>query len=110
MIPPETPALISPSRKTGLHRPAGRLRVSGAAPEWLTGFGSEVSDTVSTFDGWIVDALFGTGLTGPLREPYDRIVAAINASPAKVLAIDIPSGLDSTPASRLGHACVLTIR
>jgi NAD(P)H-hydrate epimerase len=51
---------------------------------------------------WIVDALFGTGLTGPVREPSDRVIAAINASPAKVLAVDIPSGLDADTGTPLG--------
>jgi NAD(P)H-hydrate epimerase len=52
--------------------------------------------------GWIVDALFGTGLTGPLREPYDRFVRGINTSGAKVLAVDIPSGLDCDTGQPLG--------
>src|SRR5262249_45419910 len=39
---------------------------------------------------WIVDALFGTGLTGPVRKPLDRVIAAINAGQARVLAVDIP--------------------
>jgi NAD(P)H-hydrate epimerase len=43
---------------------------------------------------WVVDALFGTGLSGPVRAPLDRVIEAINASPARVLAVDIPSGLD----------------
>lgn len=43
---------------------------------------------------WIVDALFGTGLRGPVRPPFDRIIDAINAAAARVLAVDIPSGLD----------------
>ena len=34
---------------------------------------------------WAVDALFGTGLTGPVRPPLDRVIAAINASPARIL-------------------------
>jgi len=46
-------------------------------------------------EDWIVDALFGTGLAGAVRSPFDQIIAAINASaPARVFAIDIPSGLD----------------
>jgi NAD(P)H-hydrate epimerase len=53
-------------------------------------------------DGWIVDSLFGTGLTGPLREPYDRVVDSINASKAMVLAVDIPSGLDCDTGKPLG--------
>ncbi len=51
---------------------------------------------------WVVDALFGTGLTGPLRPPFDRVVEAINASPARVLAVDIPSGLDADSGQPLG--------
>ncbi len=51
---------------------------------------------------WVVDALFGTGLTGPLREPFDRVVATINDSPAHVLAVDIPSGLDCDTGKPLG--------
>ena len=51
---------------------------------------------------WIVDALFGTGLSRPVVEPYDRIVTAINASGATVLAVDIPSGLDCDTGQPLG--------
>ena len=51
---------------------------------------------------WIVDALFGSGLTGPLRPPFDRIVRAINESPARVFAVDIPSGLDCDTGLPLG--------
>jgi NAD(P)H-hydrate epimerase len=52
---------------------------------------------------WIVDALFGTGLTGPLRPPFDGVVAAINASGKPVLAVDIPSGLDCDTGLPLGE-------
>jgi NAD(P)H-hydrate epimerase len=51
---------------------------------------------------WIVDALFGTGLTGPVRPPFDQVIAAMNSSPARVLAIDIPSGLDCDTGRPLG--------
>jgi NAD(P)H-hydrate epimerase len=44
---------------------------------------------------WVVDALFGSGQLGPVRPPYDRAVEAINASGARVLAVDIPTGLDA---------------
>ena len=43
---------------------------------------------------WVVDALFGTGLTGPVRPPFDRVITAINAGPARIFAVDIPSGLN----------------
>jgi NAD(P)H-hydrate epimerase len=51
---------------------------------------------------WVVDALFGSGLQGPLRPPFDRIVAAVNDSPARVLAVDIPSGLDCDTGEPMG--------
>jgi NAD(P)H-hydrate epimerase len=51
---------------------------------------------------WVVDALFGTGLTGGVRPPFDHVIAAINASGAKVLAVDIPSGLDCDTGEPLG--------
>jgi NAD(P)H-hydrate epimerase len=51
---------------------------------------------------WIVDALFGTGLTRPLGAPYDQIVALVNASRRPVLAVDIPSGLDCDTGEPLG--------
>src|SRR5262245_38910567 len=58
----------------------------------------------SSFEGfgWVVDALFGTGLTRPIARPYDSIVGAINESSAQVLAVDIPSGLDCDSGKPLG--------
>src|SRR5262249_42089530 len=46
---------------------------------------------------WVVDALFGSGLKGEIRPPFDRIIALINASGKRVLAVDVPSGLDADP-------------
>jgi NAD(P)H-hydrate epimerase len=51
---------------------------------------------------WVVDALFGSGLQGPVRPPYDRVIEAINASGKRVFAVDIPSGLDSDTGRPLG--------
>jgi NAD(P)H-hydrate epimerase len=51
---------------------------------------------------WIIDALFGTGLTGPVRSPFDQVITAINGRSAKVLAVDIPSGLDCDTGQTLG--------
>jgi NAD(P)H-hydrate epimerase len=51
---------------------------------------------------WVVDALFGVGLQGPVRPPFDRVIAAINAGPARVLAVDLPSGLDADTGRPLG--------
>lgn len=51
---------------------------------------------------WIVDALFGTGLRGPVRPPFEKVIKAINASRARVLAVDLPSGLDANTGESLG--------
>jgi len=52
----------------------------------------------------IVDALFGTGLQGELREPYRFLVETIDALKPPVLAVDIPSGLDCDTGQPLGSA------
>jgi NAD(P)H-hydrate epimerase len=52
----------------------------------------------------IVDALFGTGLQGQLREPYRSLVDKINSLRRPVLAVDIPSGLDCDTGEPLGIA------
>jgi NAD(P)H-hydrate epimerase len=64
--------------------------------------GAWFADRVTGAD-WIVDALFGTGLSGPLRPPFDAMVKAINASAARKLAVDIPSGLDGDTGQPLGE-------
>ena len=48
---------------------------------------------LSTAD-WIVDALLGTGATGEPKPPYGVAIRAINRAVKKVLAVDLPSGLD----------------
>jgi len=47
--------------------------------------------------GWaelIVDALLGTGFTGQVRKPLDTLIDRINTSGKRVVAVDVPSGLD----------------
>ncbi|NOQ80595.1 MAG: NAD(P)H-hydrate dehydratase [Gammaproteobacteria bacterium] len=52
----------------------------------------------------IVDALIGTGLNRALEDEWYDAVAAINASPKPVLAVDIPSGLDADTGASYGIA------
>jgi NAD(P)H-hydrate epimerase len=61
-----------------------------------------VLEDITLSRGWIVDALFGTGLTRPLGPPFDEVVSAVNASGRPVLAVDIPSGLDCDTGEPLG--------
>jgi NAD(P)H-hydrate epimerase len=51
---------------------------------------------------WIVDALLGTGTQGEIREPYATVIEAINRAATRVLAIDLPSGLDCDTGLPLG--------
>jgi NAD(P)H-hydrate epimerase len=57
---------------------------------------------------WIVDALLGTGAVGPPRGSVASAIAAIEPSRvagARVLAVDLPSGLDCDTGTAAG-ACV----
>jgi NAD(P)H-hydrate epimerase len=60
----------------------------------------------------IVDALLGTGLRGPAREDVARVIRDINDSVRPVLAVDVPSGLDSDTGVPLGDTvradCTIT--
>jgi NAD(P)H-hydrate epimerase len=51
---------------------------------------------------WIVDALLGTGTRGSVREPFGTVIEQINASGVRVLAVDLPSGLDCDTGEPLG--------
>lgn len=52
----------------------------------------------------IVDAMFGIGLTREVEGAYRKAVEAINASKAKVVAVDIPSGVNADDGSIMGCA------
>lgn len=55
---------------------------------------------------WIIDALLGTGATGPPRPPIDAVIDDLNTSGVPIVAIDVPSGLDCDT----GRAAEATIR
>jgi len=50
----------------------------------------------------VIDAVFGTGLSSPPREPFAEIVQAVERAQALVLAVDIPSGMDCDTGQALG--------
>ncbi|AGB40297.1 yjeF-like protein, hydroxyethylthiazole kinase-related protein [Halobacteroides halobius DSM 5150] len=43
----------------------------------------------------IVDALLGTGIKGKLRGLYPDVIELVNQAPTKVIAVDIPSGVEA---------------
>ncbi len=63
---------------------------------------AEVRRVIDGARGWIVDALFGTGLARALVEPFAGLVAAVNGRGLPVFAVDIPSGLDCDTGLTLG--------
>ncbi len=52
----------------------------------------------------VVDALFGTGLHGPLTGTALDVVRRINASALPVIAVDIPSGVDGETGQMFGES------
>ncbi|MEM2990546.1 MAG: NAD(P)H-hydrate dehydratase, partial [Halobacteria archaeon] len=52
----------------------------------------------------VIDAIFGTGIQGTIREPAATAIDLINQSKSFIIAIDIPSGLD--PDSGEAEKCV----
>lgn len=64
------------------------------AAEAETRVWSDSSDVGAIDADIVVDALLGTGVTGPVREPVASAIEAINASSATTIAVDIPSGVD----------------
>lgn len=71
---------------------------------------AEATAVRSFDDGLIIDAIFGTGLSEPPRDPFAEIVEAIADSENPVLAIDVPSGLDCDTGEPLGPAVVVADR
>lgn len=52
----------------------------------------------------MVDAIFGIGLTREVTGAYREAIQAINESKAKVVAVDMPSGIHSDDGSVMGAA------
>lgn len=48
----------------------------------------------------VIDALLGTGVTSPLREPYATLIREMNASGRPILSVDVPSGLGADACVR----------
>lgn len=50
----------------------------------------------------IIDAIFGTGIKGPVQSPWAEAIETINTCGNNVLAVDIPSGLPSDQGGEIG--------
>ena len=56
----------------------------------------------------IVDALFGTGLSGDVREPFKMLIDGVNNLNRPIVSVDIPSGLDCNNGNILSTAIKAT--
>lgn len=78
---------------------AANVPIDEAAPESFDGY------------GWLVDGLFGIGLARPLDGAFAAIaqrIAARARHTGRVLALDVPSGLDSDTGARVGGGTAVT--
>ncbi len=86
----------------------GRLPQSGdaatACQQWQQGRGTVAPLGALPEADLYVDALFGIGLTRALDGAAAEAVAALNARPTPVLALDVPSGLNADSGAAPGVA------
>ena len=54
----------------------------------------------------VLDCMLGTGFHGGVRPPFDIWIECVNACPARVVSVDVPSGL-SAETGRAEGACVV---
>lgn len=56
----------------------------------------------------IVDAILGTGVNGPVRQPYNQVIAMVNEFSGEklVIAVDVPSGVSSDTGKVDGVAII----
>ena len=54
----------------------------------------------------VLDAMLGTGFHGAVRTPFDIWIECVNACPARVVSVDVPSGLNAE-TGRAEGACVV---
>jgi NAD(P)H-hydrate epimerase len=91
-LPPRSPDAQRAERLARRHLPAGAFTTSVPA---------------DAQGGVVIDALLGTGATGPLRGAIADGAAAVQAARAHgacVVALDVPSGVDATTGARAdGH-------
>jgi NAD(P)H-hydrate epimerase len=62
----------------------------------------EIDKPVSLDTDLIIDAIFGIGLKGEVKEPARSIIIDLNKKSMPVISVDVPSGLDADTGKILG--------
>ncbi len=65
---------------------------------------AKLDASLSRQPGLIIDGLFGIGINRPLSADWIRLIERINEAQARVLAVDVPSGLNGDTGEPLGAA------
>lgn len=67
-------------------------------------FNAEMLIQISSWEGIILDGLFGTGLNKAPKDPYAGMIRWANQTNAPIIAVDIPSGLSGDTGEVFGEA------
>jgi NAD(P)H-hydrate epimerase len=70
-------------------------------PDWPARVAEDVSDA-----DLLIDAIFGTGVSGAPRGKALEMIELINSSPLPVVSVDIPSGVNGSTGEAPGEAVV----
>lgn len=84
-------------------------KLQGSAAEavalWQQGECKQVARSALEQDyDLIIDAVLGTGLSREVEADYAEVIAAINNHSAKVIAVDVPSGINGDTGAVMGCA------
>jgi ADP-dependent NAD(P)H-hydrate dehydratase / NAD(P)H-hydrate epimerase len=84
---------------------AGRLKGDAAMAAGRWGVPLEAASPAGVAaTGVLIDALLGAGLDRPVAGAARTLIETINAAPAKIYAVDLPSGIDGTSGAVQGAA------
>jgi hydroxyethylthiazole kinase-like uncharacterized protein yjeF len=85
------------------HNFAAYVKLKGKVTEIADG-SLDILDERIRGKGLLVDAILGTGIKNAVRGFYAEAIALINASGLPIIAVDIPSGLDTDNGTAPGAA------
>jgi NAD(P)H-hydrate epimerase len=79
-------------------------RMGGVVKTVTTKRGIKMHESALRHSGVIVDAMLGTGISEPVTGIYAEVIELLNSIEKRVVAVDVPSGIDATTGAVLGVA------